>query len=104
MGYPPFECLIRVILRGPDEAVVTQAAPTLGNTLRTAIDSGGLAARILGPAPAPVTRLKNLFRYHLQLAAPQLETLQTLWRTSGAPCTLPAEIELAVDVDPINLR
>ena len=104
MGYPPFESLIRVILRGPDESEVNRAAQTLGNTLRGAIDAEGLAARILGPAPAPVTRLKNLFRYHLQLAAPQLETLQTLWRTHGAACTLPTDIELAIDVDPINLR
>jgi primosomal protein N' (replication factor Y) len=104
MGYPPFESLIRVILRGPDESLVNQAAQTLGTTLRNAIDSEGLAARILGPAPAPVTRLKNLFRYHLQLAAPQLTTLQTLWRTHGAAYKLPTDIELAIDVDPINLR
>ncbi|MFN8856454.1 MAG: primosomal protein N', partial [Planctomycetaceae bacterium] len=104
MGYPPFESLIRIILRGPDEVQVNEAAQMLGNTLRGAIDAGGLPARILGPAPAPVTRLKNLFRYHLQLASPQLATLQSLWRQHGANCKLPADVELAVDVDPINLR
>ncbi len=104
MGYPPYESLVRIILRGPSEAEVAATAQDLGQLLRTQIDSNQLPARVLGPAPCPVSRLKNLFRYHMQLAAPQLATLQILWRQHGAKYKLPANVELAVDVDPINLR
>lgn len=104
MGYPPFESLVRIILRGPAEAVVGQAARELGEALQRRITEQSLTARILGPAPAPVARLKDLFRFHMQLAAPQLATLQGLWRDCGAKHKLPANVELAVDVDPINLR
>ncbi|MFN9269761.1 MAG: primosomal protein N' [Planctomycetaceae bacterium] len=104
MLYPPFETLVRVIVRGPDDAVTAAAIHELATLLRTQIESQKLGARLLGPAPAPVARLNTLFRYHLQLASADLELLKQLWRTHGATFKLPPHVEIAVDVDPINLR
>ena len=62
--------------------------------------------RLLGPAPAPITRLQNNFRYHFQLAAEGIEPIQQLWRSVIATekLALPKDVEYTVDVDPINLR
>jgi len=51
-----------------------------------------------------VARLNSLFRYHLQLASADLELLKSLWRAHGATFKLPPQVEIAVDVDPLNLR
>jgi primosomal protein N' (replication factor Y) len=84
--------------------VTAAAIHELATLLRTQIESQKLGARLLGPAPAPVARLNTLFRYHLQLASADLELLKQLWRTHGATFKLPPHVEIAVDVDPINLR
>lgn len=102
--YPPFESLIRIILRGPVEADVAQGADCVAIALRAAIEANQVPARVLGPAPAMVAKLKDMYRYHLQLASPELSTLQELWLKHGTPLKLPHEVELAVDVDPLNLR
>jgi primosomal protein N' len=57
-----------------------------------------------GPCPAQVRRLEAHFRFHLQMSSPDLEALLTLWRKVGAGWKLKGEVEMAVDVDPINLR
>lgn len=101
---PPFEHLARVIIRGPDENTVNAQARRMVDECQAAIAGGMLPIRVLGPAPAPVARLKGNFRYHFQLAAVEVESLQTLWRAVGAKFKPPAHVEFAVDVDPINLR
>jgi primosomal protein N' (replication factor Y) len=71
---------------------------------RLAIEGGALPIRVLGPAPAPVARLKGNFRYHFQLSAVEVASLQALWRSAVTKFKPPAHVEFAVEVDPINLR
>ena len=60
--------------------------------------------RILGPAPAPVTRLKGKFRYHLQLAHADVERIHQLWQETVKQLPRAKEVEFIIDVDPYNLR
>ena len=59
--------------------------------------------QLLGPAPAPVMKIKHLFRYHLQLRAPTPAPLQSLLRATLPLADPPHPVELAVDVDPVSL-
>jgi primosomal protein N' (replication factor Y) len=102
--YPPFEHFVRVILRGPNEAEVRGEAQRLGTEFKAIISKLGLPVRLLGPAPAPVARLKGNFRYHFQLAAAQLEPLQEVWHALRDQLQLPRSVEYTVDVDPLNSR
>jgi primosomal protein N' (replication factor Y) len=104
MNAPPFEHLARIIIRGPDEQVTLAEARRMAEIVRTAIDSKALPIRIMGPAPAPVARLKGNFRFHFQLSAVRFEEIQELWRLVREQFKLPSDVEYAVDMDPINLR
>jgi primosomal protein N' (replication factor Y) len=72
----------------------------LGDGLRAEADA---SVRILGPAPAPVTRIRNLYRFHLQLRCPNSKPLQTLASAIGRRYSPPEGVEVAVDVDPISM-
>jgi len=103
-GVPPFSSLARIILRGPDEAATAEAASQTARALADAQDPGSPSIQILGPAPAPITRLKNLFRFHLQLAAVDPAAIRELWHAAQADLPRFRDVDLVIDVDPINLR
>jgi primosomal protein N' (replication factor Y) len=94
----------RVILRGPDEQRTRETAIAVADRLRSARTGDTADLRILGAAPAPVVRLRNLWRFHLQICGPTPELIRTLWLKVEEHLELPEDVELAVDVDPINAR
>ncbi|MEW4567960.1 primosomal protein N' [Tautonia sp. JC769] len=99
-GCPPFGRVVRLIARGPSEAEVVGYLESFAQLLRELSDD---SVRLLGPAPAPVMKIKHLFRYHLQLRAPAPGPLQRLLRVALPLADPPQPIELAVDVDPVSL-
>lgn len=104
MNYPPFQHLTRVILRGPSESIVQQTAKAMAEQLKLAATEIASTVRVLGPAPAPLAKLKGLYRYHFQLSSPKLEEIQSLWRTVKDKLPVGKDVEYVVDVDPLNLR
>jgi primosomal protein N' (replication factor Y) len=104
MQAPPFEHLARVIVRGPDEQLALAEARRMADLVRAAIVAAGLPVRILGPAPAPVSRLKGQYRFHFQLSAVSVEQIQELWRTVADSLKPAGSVEFAVDMDPLNMR
>lgn len=101
---PPYTHLVRIILRGENESALQSQSEALGNLLRAEAKHSPEPIRILGPAPCQVTRLHGNYRYHLQMSCPNLSPMQELWKRSAAQYAAPDGIELAVDVDPVNLR
>lgn len=101
---PPFRSLIRIILRGASEDRVKAEALAMAALLRQDSESLALPVRILGPAPCPITRLRDLWRFHLQLSAPSFENLRDLWRATAPRISRVSDVEFQIDVDPINMR
>jgi len=99
-GVPPYGRLVRLIARGPVEASVSHYLTDLAGAFRAAAP---VSVRVLGPAPAPVLKIRNLYRYHLQLRCPNSRPLQTLTKTIPGVHTPPHGVEVAIDVDPISL-
>jgi primosomal protein N' (replication factor Y) len=91
---------VRLIARGPDQHAVGDYLEALAAALRQAAPAG---VQLLGPAPAPVLKIRNLYRYHLRLRAATPRPLQVLLHTVPATLPPPHGIELAVDVDPVSL-
>jgi primosomal protein N' (replication factor Y) (superfamily II helicase) len=69
-----------------------------------AAKSSGVNMRLLGPAPAPVARIKGDYRFHVLLAGPDGDAIRAVWRQIAPQLTVRNEIDWTVDVDPINLR
>ncbi len=99
-GVPPFGRLVRVIARGPVEAAVADYLTSLAAAFRSAAP---LSVRILGPSPAPILKIRNLYRYHLRLRSPNSRPLQALTKTVPVAHPPPHGVEIAIDVDPITM-
>lgn len=68
--YPPFADLFIVTVSGTEEGRVLRAAVSVRETLRQLCRRPELAAgepEVLGPAPAPVVKVNNRFRYRCTL-------------------------------------
>jgi primosomal protein N' (replication factor Y) len=103
--YPPFGHVIRLVVRGAEEDRVEAWAGTLAERLRQeATKAGGDAGlRVLGPAPAPIPRLRERFRWHLQLHGPDGLALRDLVHRGTAGLKTPEGIAWIVDVDPVEM-
>lgn len=62
MGYPPYAELIRLVFTGPEQAEVQAAAAHVHRLLRD-----GFPGELLDPTPAPLARLRGMYRHHVIL-------------------------------------
>jgi primosomal protein N' (replication factor Y) len=99
-GYPPFASMVRIVVRGESEASTRALADEIGKRLRAKATEG---VRVLGPAPAPMTKLRGQYRYQIQLQAPESEPLHSVVRAATGDLKLPAGLVWTVDVDPWDM-
>ncbi len=102
MHYPPFAVLANVIVQSPKLEEATAWATELGQWFeKTPLDK----IRVLGPAAAPISRLKRIYRFHFVLKAEQRQalgqTLRAMLQFAEAH-EIPRH-NLVVDVDAIHL-
>jgi primosomal protein N' (replication factor Y) len=95
----PYGRIVRLLARGRDEGRVKTYLDDLTAALRSKADP---SIRFLGPCPAPVLKIKEEFRFHLQLRCATAAPLRALLRDLSHP-PLPPKVELAVDVDPVGM-
>jgi primosomal protein N' (replication factor Y) len=99
LGYPPFSRIALVRLDSIDEARVRTEAQRIAAFARKS-SSGGVD--ILGPAPAPIARLRNRWRYRFMVRARERALLrQVLLAVARTKCD--PKVHLAIDVDPVNM-
>jgi primosomal protein N' (replication factor Y) len=96
-GVPPYGRMAGIILSSPDMKAVFDMGQTLA---RNAAPLRGIGAEVFGPAPAPIARIRGRHRVRLLVKAPQGAPLQDALGRWLAPVKLPAQMRLAVDIDP----
>ncbi len=101
-GYPPFGSMVRVIVRGPQEKQVEQVADELAEQL-VPLSEICPGFRLLGPAPAPMPRLRGLYRYHLLVQAAEAAPIRDVLRKVQSSWALPDDIQWLADVDPLDM-
>jgi primosomal protein N' (replication factor Y) len=101
MRYPPFSALANLLVRSSSQEEALRMAGELGHLLTPPPEN----LKILGPAEAPVPRLKSEFRYQLLIKAGSRkvlkETLEAV-RQFAAGHNWKATA-LVIDVDPLTL-
>ncbi len=106
-SYPPFHRLARVIVRSRDQeaasAFAGRAAEALHGAMAKLKADGVTDVRLLGPAEAPVFRLKGYYRFHFQLHSPSAGTLHQVLRAVLPVVRPPAGVEFTLDVDPYQM-
>ncbi len=101
LRYPPFAAFANLLVRDQKQEQALRMATELGHLL----NPQPVGVRVMGPAEAPVPRVKDEFRYQILLKAAKRSSIRELvtrirefaekekWRTTA----------LVIDVDPISL-
>jgi primosomal protein N' (replication factor Y) len=100
LGYPPFSRLINLKIEGKDESNVQETAGRLADLARKIQKKS--SPEVLGPAPAPLTRLRDRYRWQILLKGERLETLhEFVYRLEGGVSGLSKgdRLKISVDVD-----
>jgi primosomal protein N' (replication factor Y) (superfamily II helicase) len=102
MAYPPFTALANVIVRDTSLEKAIRWSRQLSEYLSPHDEKG---IRILGPATAPLARLKKEHRFQFLLKSPKRSVLTKLLGGAMAYCEAKEipETAVLVDVDPLNL-
>ena len=103
LAYPPFASMVRLIVRGQEELITGDAAAVLAERLQTAVAGLNLTARVLGPAPAPIAKLRGQHRFQIQAQAADGALLREAVRQATAELNFPDSIQWTVDVDPLDM-
>lgn len=101
--YPPYGSVVRFVVRSHREEAAAAWAGTLTDRLRAAVAAGAEGMRVLGPAPAPIARLRDRFRWHLQVHGPDGERLRALVLQATAGLRTPDDVAWIIDVDPVEM-
>lgn len=97
LGYPPFAELIRLRLTGEDEDEVAALAVGLAEELRRIFKDDKLA--VLGPAPTPVKRVKDRFRWQIILKG-DCDNIRTKLRACVQEYRKKTDVIISIEVDP----
>jgi primosomal protein N' (replication factor Y) len=102
MHYPPYSALANVLIRSDKLDEALQWSGTLGRWFEQNRHEG---VRVLGPAAAPILRLKRDYRYHFVLKAPSREKLNATLRAMLAYAAVKKipRTQVIVDVDALWL-
>jgi len=93
--------MIALLFRGERADRVERAASDCGRMLEEALQPLA-GTRIQGPAPAPLSRIKGVWRYQILLRSQQ----RTALRRAVENVVLARKwrgVDVAIDVDPINI-
>ena len=100
MRYPPLTAMVNLVVKAPDARGAMLAASTLAQHLRHNADAGRFT--VLGPAPAPVAKLRGEYRAQIFLKGGNRAAMR-----EAVLEALAAEPELrrrvAVDIDPVSI-
>jgi primosomal protein N' (replication factor Y) len=102
MHYPPHAVLANIIIQSPRLEEAAGWAAKLGKCFAAMPQE---QVRVLGPASAPIVRIKRIYRFHLLLKAAQRQALARTLRAGleqAEALGIPRR-NLIIDVDAVNL-
>lgn len=102
LGYPPFGRLVNLRIDGADGAAVEAQGKRLADGLRAFCRSARRAGamEVLGPAPAPIEKLRNRYRWQILLRGRRSAPLLELARRARELLPRSRSARLHIDVDP----
>jgi primosomal protein N' (replication factor Y) len=105
-AYPPHVALVNVLVSGTDEQRVAESAVELAGWLERLIGARASGTvSVVGPAPAPLARIKGRWRWHLLLRSADRTMLGrvTRYASERAPRAGRGGVRVVFDRDPVSL-
>lgn len=106
LNYPPFHKLCSLRIQSADLDKVKITAEQLSKRAFALKEKflGFQELEVLGPAAAPIAKLRNQFRYHLLLKCESPKTLnQFVRKLLGNSKWIIKQVKVVVDIDPLSL-
>lgn len=104
--YPPVGHALSILVHGESEDTVRQACYVLESILIRLADVEWPNVVVLGPAPAPLTKIRRRFRWHFLLKAPKSSELRELVKKAMnevPPTITRGDVEVVLNMDPMTV-
>ena len=103
--YPPFSQIIRVILSSENNFRAEKSAMEIAMRLNTMTEKFGFSEylSILGPSPCVIERLNSFYRFQILIKNKLQSKGHSFITKFFDKITLPKDIRIAIDVDPIDI-
>ena len=102
LSYPPLSRVALLTLKGRNEDKVRLSADHLRGELEKRL-AGWKGLIVAGPAPAPLLRAETFYRYQIMLRTRVMSRLSQVLNTLSQALSLPEDVTLTVDIDPVNM-
>ncbi len=100
LGYPPFGRLANLLVWGKASDHVAAAARQLADALGSTVPDSW---QVLGPSPAPIARVKGVWRWHVLVKAPVDSDISGPIAVAMKAAARPEGVAAAADIDPVDL-
>ena len=101
LGWPPYTRMAMVRIEGEDAGVTAATAKRLGQAMAQKLPPASAGVRLLGPAPAPLSKIKGKTRWQIVLKGPTHASLAgPLDAAEALLSELPQSVKVVLDVDP----
>jgi primosomal protein N' (replication factor Y) len=101
LDYPPFSKLLRIVVSAADRSDALQVAGAVAHTIRSRLHHTNVAC--LGPAPAPIEKIRTLWRYHILLKSKSAGELQSVMKQLKQVHATSDSVRIAYDLDPHDM-
>ncbi|MBI5779416.1 MAG: primosomal protein N' [Planctomycetes bacterium] len=120
LNYPPFRRIIRILVSGKNQDVIKETIDKIARQITKElapspfplpsgerigegklIEAGDI--EILGPAPAPILRIRDRFRWHLVLKIKELASVQKYFKGLFKMPFAKGGVQVSIDTDPVSL-
>ena len=103
--YPPFSQMIRLIISSTNEFRAEKSAQEIALRMCLMIEKYGISERleILGPTPCVIGRINGYFRFQIIIKNKLEEKGHNFIASFLNKVTMPKDIKLAIDVDPLDI-
>jgi primosomal protein N' (replication factor Y) len=105
VGFPPYCRLVFIIIEHPDDVGARKAGAEIGALLRSWCKRNDVekSLTVLGPAPAPLERLKDRYRWQILIKSRQLTRLHEMIEWLSSNYKTRGLARLIIDIDPENM-
>lgn len=102
LNYPPFTNILRLVVTAGAEKLCKEEADRIADYINEIIDAKEERIDILGPAPCPIKKLRDRFRYQLIIKCANILLLRSIGRfIIDHKAEFASGIRMEVDINPL---
>lgn len=106
LNYPPFTNIALIMMSGVNDREVFQKARDIKKLLEDEFSTSGVEAEVLGPTRAPLTKIKNKYRWRTIVKCDNMDAIISVFSTLTDEYYSRKEnhtVDLSMDINPVNM-